>query len=188
MTWPIYDIIDIKNLKYTNCRYLCPYCVMRVSKSSDHWCAFGKMSNFEKRSLRSGHLMQPGHVTFRVIGSSFFRQCVILLAEQLWQIWRRYAPPFFRYLRKTVRGGWNQPPAGARDKLARSGAPKLRGGTALAKGYATNDFDWGGGTDSDMLKPTYPQNLASPGISPIWFWKCLKIHNFLRIKKRQSNT
>ena len=83
---------------------------MRVSKSSDHWCAFGKMSNFEKRSLRSGHLMRPGHVTFGVIGSSFFRKCVKLLAEQLWQIWRRYVPPFFRYLRKTVRGGWNQPP------------------------------------------------------------------------------
>ena len=59
---------------------------MRVSKSSDHWCAFGKMSNFEKRSLRSGHLMRPGHVTFGVIGSSFFRKCVKLLAEQLSQI------------------------------------------------------------------------------------------------------
>ena len=29
-----------------------------------------------------------------------FWKCVKLLAEQLWQIWRRYAPPFFRYLRK----------------------------------------------------------------------------------------
>ena len=45
----------------------------------------------------------------------FFWKCVKLLAEQLWQIWRRYAPPFSRYLRKTLRGGWNQPPpAGAR--------------------------------------------------------------------------
>ena len=70
MTWP--KVTDIKNSKYTNCRHLCPYCAMRVSKSSDHWCAFGKMSNFEKRSLRSGHLMRPGHVTFGVIGSSFF--------------------------------------------------------------------------------------------------------------------
>ena len=66
LTWP--KVTDIKkNLKYTNCRHLCPYCAMRVSKSSDHWCAFGKMSNFEKRSLRSGHLMRPGHVTFGVI-------------------------------------------------------------------------------------------------------------------------
>ena len=38
---------------------------------------------------------------FDVIGSSFFWERVKLLAEQLWQIWRRYAPPFFRYLRKT---------------------------------------------------------------------------------------
>ena len=45
---------------------------MRVSKSSDHWCALGTMSNFEKRNLRSGHLMRPGHVTFWVSGSSFF--------------------------------------------------------------------------------------------------------------------
>ena len=30
------------------------------------------MANFEKRNLRSGHLMRPGGVTFGVIGSSFF--------------------------------------------------------------------------------------------------------------------
>ena len=47
---------------------------MRVSKSSDHWCAFGTMSNFEKCNLRSGHFMRPGHVTFEVIGSSFFSE------------------------------------------------------------------------------------------------------------------
>ena len=46
---------------------------MWVSKSSDHWCAFGTMSNFEKRSLRSGYLLRPGHVTFWVIGSSCIR-------------------------------------------------------------------------------------------------------------------
>ena len=35
-------------------------------------------------------------------GHRFFWKCAKLLAEQLWQIWRRYAPPFFfRYLRKT---------------------------------------------------------------------------------------
>ena len=43
----------------------------------------------------------PGGVTFGVIGSSCFWKCVKLLAEQLWRIWRRYALPFFRYLRKT---------------------------------------------------------------------------------------
>ena len=42
-----------------------------------------------------------------------FWKCVKLLAEQLWQIWRRYAPPFFCYLRKTWGGGGadNRPPA-----------------------------------------------------------------------------
>ena len=103
LTWP--KVTDIKNPKYTNCRHPCSYCTLWVSKSSDHWCVFGTMSNFEKRNLRSGHLMWPGGVTFGVIGSSFFWKCVKLLAEQLWQIWRRYAPPFFRYLRKTSGGG-----------------------------------------------------------------------------------
>ena len=107
LTWPMVN--DIKNPKYANCRHLCPYCTLRVSKSSDHWCAFGAMSNFEKRNLRSGHLMWPGGVIFGVIGSSFFWKCVKLLAEQLWQIWR----PFFRYLRKTWGGGGliSAPPA-----------------------------------------------------------------------------
>ena len=71
LTW--HKVTDIKNPKYTNCRHLCSYWTLRVSKSSDHWCAFGTMSNFEKRNLRSGHLLRPGHVTFGVIGSSFFR-------------------------------------------------------------------------------------------------------------------
>ena len=65
-------VTDITNPKYTNCRHLCPYNTLRVSKSSDHWCAFGTMSNIEKRNLRSGHLMWAGGVTFGVIGSSFF--------------------------------------------------------------------------------------------------------------------
>ena len=113
LTWP--QVNDIKNPKYTNRRHLCPYCTMRVSKSSDHWCALGTMSNFEKRNLRSGHLIRPGHVTFGVSGSSFFWKCVKLLAEQLWQIWRRYAPPFSPLSTKNLTGGWNQPPpAGAR--------------------------------------------------------------------------
>ena len=84
LTWP--QVTNINNPKYTNCRHLRSYCAMRVSKSSDHWCALGTMSNFEKRNLRSGHLMRPGHVTFGVIGSSFFWKCVKLLDEQLLQI------------------------------------------------------------------------------------------------------
>ena len=44
-------------------------------------------------------------------GHRFFLKCVKLLAEQLWQIWRRYAPPFFHYLRETWGGGAdNRPP------------------------------------------------------------------------------
>ena len=104
LTWP--KVTDIKNLKYTNCRHLCPYWGMRVSESSDHWCAFGKMSNFEKRSLRSGHLMRPGHVTFGVIGSSFFRKCVKLLVEYLWQS----AAAFSQSAKNCTGGGWNHPP------------------------------------------------------------------------------
>ena len=49
--------------------------------------------------------MRPGGVTFGVIGSSLFWKCVKLLAEQLWQIWRRYAPPFFSLSAKNLRGG-----------------------------------------------------------------------------------
>ena len=43
-----------------------------------------------------------------------FWECVKLLVEQLWQIWRRYAPPFFRYLRKTSWGRITAPPGRAR--------------------------------------------------------------------------
>ena len=62
------------------------------------------MSNFEKRNLRSSL-----NVTWRrdlwchrVI---VFWKCDKLLAEQLWQIWRRYAPPFFLLSAKNLRGG-----------------------------------------------------------------------------------
>ena len=43
-----------------------------------------------------------------------FWKCFKLFAKQLWEIWLRYAPPFFRYLRKTWLGGGgadNRPPA-----------------------------------------------------------------------------
>ena len=58
--------------RYTNRRYLCPHCTLRVSKSLDFSCVFDRLSNFEKCNLRSGHLMWPGGVTFGVIRSSFF--------------------------------------------------------------------------------------------------------------------
>ena len=40
---------------------------------------------------------------YRVI--VFLKKLVKLLAEQLWQIWRRYAPPFFSLSAKNLRGG-----------------------------------------------------------------------------------
>ena len=45
----------------------------------------------------------------------FFNKCVKLFAEQLRQIWRRYAPPFFAICEKPY-GGVEipPPPAGAR--------------------------------------------------------------------------
>ena len=103
LTWPQVD--DIKNPKYTNRRHLCPYCTMRVSKSSDHWCALGTMSNFEKRNMRSGHLIRPGHVTFGVSGSSFLEMCQIVGWTAMANL-----PPFSRYLRKTLRGVEINPP------------------------------------------------------------------------------
>ena len=68
------------------------------------------MSNFEKRNLRSGHLMCPGGVTFGVIGSSFFLEMCQIVGWAAMEIWRRYAPPFFRYLRKTWGGRITAPP------------------------------------------------------------------------------
>ena len=101
---------NIKNPKYTNCRHLCPYCTPRVSKSSDHCCAFGTMSNFEKRNLRSGHLMWPGGVTFGVIGSSFFgnvSNCWLNSYAKFGGARRRR----FSLSAKNLRGGGGYPPA-----------------------------------------------------------------------------
>ena len=57
LTWPkVTDIKKIRNIEIVDTYALTVQCAMRVSKSSDHWCAIGKMSNFEKRSLRSGLL------------------------------------------------------------------------------------------------------------------------------------
>ena len=64
-------IADIKNPRNTNRIYLCPYCKLRVSNSLDLWCAFGRVSNFEERNFRSGHLMSPGGVIFAVRRSTF---------------------------------------------------------------------------------------------------------------------
>ena len=105
------QVNDIKNLKYTNCRHLCPYCTMRVSKSSDHWCALGTMSNFEKRNLRSGHLIRPGHVTFGVSGSSFLEMCQSVGWTAIANLAALRAAVFSLSAKNlTGGGGWNQPP------------------------------------------------------------------------------
>ena len=54
LTWP--EVTDIKHPRYTNSRYLCPYCTLRFSKSLDLWCAFDRLSNFEKKQLEVGSL------------------------------------------------------------------------------------------------------------------------------------
>ena len=45
-----------------------------------------------------------------------FWKCVKLLAEQLWKIWRRYAPPFFAICEKPE-GADNPPPGRGRVKM-----------------------------------------------------------------------
>ena len=111
LTWP--KVTDIKNPKYTNCRHLCSYCTLRVSKSSDHWCAFGTMSNFEKRNLRSGHLMWPGGVTFGVIGSSFFGNVSNCLLNSYGKFGGATRRRFFPICEKPE-GGWYPPPPAVR--------------------------------------------------------------------------
>ena len=90
-----------KNPRYTNRRYLCPYCTLRVSKSLDLWCVFDRLSNFEKCNLRSGHLMWSGGVTFGIIGSAFFfkivfrfypKKPVARIEGLLWGAQRRMPP------------------------------------------------------------------------------------------------
>ena len=117
MTWP--EVTDIKKnpSRYTNRRYLCPHCTLRVSKSLDLWCVFDRLSNFEKCNLRSGHLMWPGGVTFGVIRSSFFGNVSNCWPEQLWHIWRRYAPPFFAICEKPDGGGERIPPPPGRARV-----------------------------------------------------------------------
>ena len=129
---PISKILDIKIVD----TYICPYYTLRVSKSLDLWYVFKSLwkmqlekRNFEKCNLRSGHLIWPEGVIFGVTESSFFFGNVIycwLNSEQLWQLWRRCAPPFFAVCEK---------PEGVDNR------PRPRAG--LSPGYhgsATNDI------------------------------------------------
>ena len=100
------------------------------------------MSNFEKRNLRSGHLMWPGGVTFGVIGSSFFgnvSNCGLNSYSKFGGATRRR---FFRCLRKTWDGGgWviSAPP------------PAVHGLTRAPLGYFYNAPHWGGAISSPPL-------------------------------------
>ena len=143
LTWP--KVTDIKNPKDTNCRHLCPYCTLQVSKSSDHWCAFGTMSNFEKRNLRSGHLMWPGGVTFRVIGSSIFGNVSYCWLNSYGGAMRRR---FFRYLRKTWGGGGNDAndlrPTGDLERSTREWKSKDRVRVSRLVPFLALQLLWGG--------------------------------------------
>ena len=83
---------------------------MRVSKSSDHWCALGTMSNFEKRNLRSGHLIRPGHVTFGVSGSSFFENVSNCWLNSYGKLGGATRRRFLAICEKTLRGLKSTPP------------------------------------------------------------------------------
>ena len=112
LTWP--KVTDIKNPKYTNCRHLCPYCAMRVSKSSDHWCAFGTMSNFEKTQLEVRSLNATlsrdlwGHRVIVFFGN--VSNCWLNSCSKFGGATRRR---FFTICEKPY-GGLKSPPAGAR--------------------------------------------------------------------------
>ena len=77
------------------------------------------MSNFEKRNLRSGHLLRPGHVTFGVIGSSFFRNVSNCWLNSYGKFSGATRRRFFAICEKPYGGGGVEinPPAGARFKV-----------------------------------------------------------------------
>ena len=77
------------------------------------------MSNFEKRNLRSGHLMRPGHVAFGVIGSSFFGNMSNCWLNSYGKFDGATRRRFFAICEKLYGGGVeiNPPPAGARDMV-----------------------------------------------------------------------
>ena len=103
MTWP--EVTDIKNPIYKNRRYLCPYCTLQVSKSLDLWCVFDRLSNFEKCNLRSGHLMWPGAVTFKVRRSKYSGNVSKCSRKTYVNFGVATCRRFFRYPRKKTERG-----------------------------------------------------------------------------------
>ena len=74
-------------------------------------CLWQDVKLRKKRSLRSGHLMRPGHVTFGVIGSSFFGNVSNCLLNSYGKFGGAMRRRFFAAKNRTGGGGgWNQPP------------------------------------------------------------------------------
>ena len=96
-------ISKIRNVQIVDTHVLTVHCEfqrVRITGVPLPRCQTSKKTQLEVRSLNVS--WRRDLWCHRVI--VIFCKCVKLLAEQLWQIWRRYAPPFFRYLRKTWGG------------------------------------------------------------------------------------
>ena len=108
--------------------------VIQLGELSTSWKFEGNQSKTvswtgAKRKLKFDHDLVPVFLTWwpdpRSPGPEIFRSYVKRLPHRLCQIWRRCAPPFLRYLRKTLGGGSHRPPLPGRG-LKR---PKDIGGT-----------------------------------------------------------
>ena len=100
--------------------------VIQLGELSTSWKFEGNQSKTvswtgAKRKLKFDHDLVPVFLTWwpdpRSPGPEIFRSYVKRLPHRLCQIWRRCAPPFLRYLRKTLGGvASTPPPARARVK------------------------------------------------------------------------
>ena len=93
--------------------------VIQLGELSTSWKFEGNQSKTvswtgAKRKLKFDHDLVPVFLTWwpdpRSPGPEIFRSYVKRLPHRLCQIWRRCAPPFLRYLRKTLGGGSHRPP------------------------------------------------------------------------------
>ena len=93
--------------------------VIQLGELSTSWKFEGNQSKTvswtgAKRKLKFDHDLVPVFLTWwpdpRSPGPEIFRSYVKRLPHRLCQIWRRCAPPFLRYLRKTLGGGRIDPP------------------------------------------------------------------------------
>ena len=88
--------------------------VIQLGELSTSWKFEGNQSKTvswtgAKRKLKFDHDLVPVFLTWwpdpRSPGPEIFRSYVKRLPHRLCQIWRRCAPPFLRYLQKTLGGG-----------------------------------------------------------------------------------